>query len=373
MWSLVALFIYFVFPYDLSAHSAAASGALSWAFFCNRFPIWFVATFGYNAYWHITLYWLQWARRPMVNNRPYNWNKVAHNLFYSLIGVVIWTGFENVFAFLWASGKLAYLTDALAFSTPLGFFIFFLGLVAIPLWRDVHFYFAHRLLHYRPIYLQVHSLHHRNTDIEPFAGLCMHPVEHLYYYACILPSLLFFCSPFHFLWNGTHLLLSPGASHSGYEDHFQADNFHYIHHRYFECNYAGFTAAALDVAFGTFTARYKDDDKGDHRPDAKSTLTTLPTLDYVAYLLASCGCVGAWAYAAASGAAVSAAAANALAFAAGFGPVIAACAVTVAINGSTNMLFPFARKTVFENVLHLTLGFLFCSVPVFVACRLALM
>ena len=62
----------------------------------------------------------------------------------------------------------------------------------------------------------------------------MHPIEHLYYYACVLPSLVFYCSPFAFLWNGVHLLLSPGASHSGFEDHFQADAFHYMHHRYFE-------------------------------------------------------------------------------------------------------------------------------------------
>ena len=49
----------------------------------------------------------------------------------------------------------------------------------------------------------------------------MHPIEHLYYFACILPSLVFYASPFHFLWNGVHLLLSPGASHSGFDDHFQ--------------------------------------------------------------------------------------------------------------------------------------------------------
>ena len=34
----------------------------------------------------------------------------------------------------------------------------------------------------KAMYKYIHSLHHRNTDIEPFAGLCMHPVEHLYYY-----------------------------------------------------------------------------------------------------------------------------------------------------------------------------------------------
>ena len=58
------------------------------------------------------------------------------------------------------------------------------------------------------MYKYIHSLHHRNTDIEPFAGLCMHPVEHLYYYSCVGPSLVVFTTPFAFLWNGVHLLAS---------------------------------------------------------------------------------------------------------------------------------------------------------------------
>ena len=54
------------------------------------------------------------------------------------------------------------------------------------MYRDFHFYWAHRFIHIRALYKYVHSLHHRNTDIEPFAGLCMHPIEHLYYYSLSL-------------------------------------------------------------------------------------------------------------------------------------------------------------------------------------------
>ena len=43
-------------------------------------------------------------------------------------------------------------------------------------------------------------------------------------------------SPFHMLFNGMHLLLSPAGSHSGWEDHVQSDQFHYLHHAKFECN-----------------------------------------------------------------------------------------------------------------------------------------
>ena len=53
------------------------------------------------------------------------------------------------------------------------------------------------------------------------------------------------------MWNGIHLLISPAASHSGWEDHFQSDQFHYLHHAKFECNY-GTSGPPLDKMFGTF-------------------------------------------------------------------------------------------------------------------------
>jgi sterol desaturase/sphingolipid hydroxylase (fatty acid hydroxylase superfamily) len=245
-WAIIALAFYFCFPYDLSPSGSAAAAPISLAFFKQRFPLWLVLVHGYTAFWHITLYWLKWSDRPLIPQRIFSTGKVLHNIMHSTFGIAQWVVFENVFAFLWASGRLAYTSDAEAASSWSGLAVFIAGLVAIPLWRDgawlpplpappcltypcaVHFYFSHRLLHFKPIFQFVHSLHHRNTDIEPFAGLCMHPVEHLYYYACILPNLALVCSPFHFLWNGVHLLLAPGASHSGFEDHFQADNFHYM-------------------------------------------------------------------------------------------------------------------------------------------------
>ena len=60
----------------------------------------------------------------------------------------------------------------------------------------------------------------------------MHPLEHLYYFSCLGPSFLVYTTPFAFMWNGVHLLISPAASHSGWEDHFQSDQYHYLHHRW---------------------------------------------------------------------------------------------------------------------------------------------
>lgn len=375
IWAMISLAVYFLFPYDLAPTSAAAKAPLSRAFFAERLPLWFALTFGYTLLWHVTLYFMAWGKRPFIANRKYNVDKIAHNLFWSCSGIVIWVAFENVFAFLWASGRLAYIDDKTSFGGGVWPFARFIAaLWFTPVFRDFHFYFAHRLLHFGPLYAQVHSLHHRNTDIEPFAGLCMHPIEHLYYYACVVPSLVFLCSPFAFLWNGVHLMLAPGASHSGYEDHFQADAYHYFHHRYFSFNFAGANAAWLDSLFGTFKDRLTDGDKEGAKPrdDLKSTLQQVPTAEFTAYLLLSCGCVAAWAWAAVAYAtgtlAVTATTATALAVLAGFGPVVVAQAITSmtrSTGGAPNNGFA-------AMAFQLGVGTLFCSWPVYQACLLAL-
>jgi len=85
-------------------------------------------------------------------------------------------------------------------------------------------------------------------------------IEHLYYYSCVGPSLVFKMSPFHTMWHLIHLLISPAASHSGWENCMQADQFHYLHHRKFECNY-GTAGEPLDRWFGTYRGSLDPKDK----------------------------------------------------------------------------------------------------------------
>ena len=374
VWAVISLAMYAAAPYNLGPDSAAALAPISSTFFLERFPLWFGLTFGYFSFWHVTLYGFNMAQRPFIANRLYNVDKVIHNMFWTTSGIAIWTVFENVVAYLWASGRLSYMSDTVSFSTPYGVAAFIAALMGIPLWRSIHFYFAHRLLHYTPLYKQVHSLHHRNTDIEPFSGLCMHPVEHLYYFSCVLPSLLFYCSPYAFLWNGVHLLLSPAASHSGYEDHFQSDIFHYLHHRYFECNYAGSDAAFMDIAFGTFKASFKDHplDKNGPKPrdDAKSTLCLIPTQEFVTYLAGSTLCVLAWAYPALQSHHLSSNQALLVSSAVGFGPVLLSSIVTFIYNSSTTP--HLVKMSLLSNIFHLLFGTLFCSIPITYGCWLTI-
>jgi sterol desaturase/sphingolipid hydroxylase (fatty acid hydroxylase superfamily) len=116
---------------------------------------------------------------------------------------------------------LPYIADSEVFASFSAFARTCFWIWGVPQFRDLHFYFAHKFIHFRALYKYIHSLHHRNTDIEPFSGLCMHPIEHLYYITSVVPSLFFLMSPLHLMWNIQHLLLSPAASHSGWEDNWQ--------------------------------------------------------------------------------------------------------------------------------------------------------
>lgn len=369
VWACISLAIYFTYPYDLSPTSSAAIAPISMSFLAERLPIWILTTFLYTGFWHFSLHTFKLANRPYIPNRPYNYQKLFHNMSWVLSGIVIWTVFENIFCYLWATNRLSYINDFNSFNTYSGGVKFVLALMAIPLWRSWHFYFAHRFLHFKPLYQHVHSLHHRNTDTEPFSGLCMHPVEHLYYYSCILPSLLFVCSPFAFLWNGVHLLLSPAASHSGWEDHFQSDTFHYLHHLYFECNYAGQDASFMDVIFGTYIDKLKDTPTP--REDSKSTLLSYPTFEFVRYLGLSYLCGAVWLYFVTNKIELNIINKLIVSSLVGFGPVILAWLLSNKSIVGTKMENNKGMNF-FGNFLHTFVGSLFCSVPITYMCWLAL-
>jgi sterol desaturase/sphingolipid hydroxylase (fatty acid hydroxylase superfamily) len=372
VWACISGILYLAAPVDLGSESAAALAPISSQFLIERLPVWIPVTLGYFGFWHITLYGMNFAYRPFIASRTYSYDKLLHNAFWTTSGIFIWTVFENIMCFLWATGRLPYISDQQSFTTLEGGLKFIAALMAVPIWRSVHFYFAHRFLHFSALYQQVHSLHHRNTDVEPFSGLCMHPVEHLYYFSCILPNLLFICSPFAFVWNGVHLLLSPAASHSGYEDHFQSDAFHYLHHRYFECNYAGTDAAFMDIFFGTFKGSFAehpvDKDGPKPREDAKSTCMTLPSSEFCVYLAGSVACVAPWYSATLSP--VSSQTALIVSSAAGFGPVILASVVSWFYGRGAHM--KGVKMSLFGDLLHLVFGTLFCSIPIAYMCFLTL-
>jgi len=88
----------------------------------------------------------------------------------------------------------------------------------------------------------------------------MHPIEHVMYFSCASLYILFPFHPVFIIVTLVHAGLSPAPGHVGFErivtekntSGFDLDAYaHYLHHKYFECNYAD-GILPLDRWFGTF-------------------------------------------------------------------------------------------------------------------------
>ena len=87
----------------------------------------------------------------------------------------------------------------------------------------------------------------------------MHPVEHVIYFSTICVQWAIALHPLNAIYQLHLAAFMPTPGHSGFERTdickgvFLAagSNFHYQHHKYFECNYGG-SLLPLDKWFGTF-------------------------------------------------------------------------------------------------------------------------
>lgn len=366
IWLSFAIMDYLVFPYDLNSAKAWSSDWLLW-----RFGVNYAIMMTYYGFWHGSLYHAKWSSRKFRPDLAPSSGNLAHNLWYTSLGTAQYTVWEAMFMYAYANDKLGYVSDAELLSSPKQMAMTLVWTAAIPVWRGMHFYFAHRFVHIRAIYKYVHSLHHRNGDIEPFAGLCMHPIEHLYYFSCLAPTIYFRCSPFITMWNGMHLMLSPACSHSGWEDHVQSDQFHYLHHARFECNY-GSASMPLDHWFGTFRDKMGESKtyKGEGSEATKaSPFKIQSSWAFSVYMAATAVLFTAFGVACDAGSTL-AGHPHGMAAALAFGPIFFGLALYTASGDKQSMRWPFQKEPIVGH-LHQSFGFnalcglLFAVVPVY--------
>ena len=194
-------------------------------------------------------------RELASGNRSFTFSsQVLDNMFWTLgSGVAFWTAYEAIMLWAMANG---YAPVLLWTQNPIWFCALFL---LTPAWVSFHFYWIHRWLHWPPLYKLAHALHHRNTNIGPWSGLSMHPIEHLLFFSSILIHWVVAAHPIHILFQMQHQALTAATSHTGFEGLLVNDkkrlalgNFHHqMHHRYFECNY-GNLEVPWDKWFGSF-------------------------------------------------------------------------------------------------------------------------
>ena len=181
-------------------------------------------------------------------------SQLRDNQFWTLAsGVPIWTAFEVLMFWAMANDVI----PTLGFQrNPVWFIALFL---LTPVWISFHFYWIHRALHWPPLYNVAHALHHRNTNVGPWSGLSMHPIEHLLFFSSILIHWVVASHPIHILFHMQHQALTAATSHAGFDELLVKDEealalgtfHHQMHHRYYECNY-GNLEVPWDKAFGSF-------------------------------------------------------------------------------------------------------------------------
>jgi sterol desaturase/sphingolipid hydroxylase (fatty acid hydroxylase superfamily) len=180
-------------------------------------------------------------------------DQLRDNMFWTLVsGVGVWSALEVLVWWAMANGFAPVTTFA---ATPIWFVAFFF---LIPVWESFYFYWTHRLLHTNLFY-RFHALHHRNTDVGPWSGLSMHPVEHLFYFGTIIIHFVVPSSPAHLIFHLMFYAIYAVTTHTGFEGlwirnakRLHLGQFHHqIHHRYFEVNY-GNLDVPWDKLFGSF-------------------------------------------------------------------------------------------------------------------------
>ena len=203
--------------------------------------------------------------RPLAKNRrAFTFNdQVKDNMFWTCVsGVTIWSAYEALMMWAMANGYVPVIPEE-------NQWIWMAGLIfLIPIWETVYFFFIHRLLHWPPLYQTVHSLHHRNTNIGPWSGLSMHPVEHLIYLGSVLIHFVVPANPLIIIYHLHFYCLTAATTHAGYEGitfggkvHLGLGTYHdQLHHRFFECNYGG-----LEVPFDKWFGYFHDGTPESHQ------------------------------------------------------------------------------------------------------------
>lgn len=181
-------------------------------------------------------------------------DQIWDNVFWTLAsGVTVWTAYEVLMFWAMANGWVRVVRFG---EQPV---LFVVMILLTPVWISLHFYWVHRWLHWPPLYKLAHALHHRNTNVGPWSGLSMHPVEHVLFFSSVLVHALLGAHPIHILFHMQHQALTAATSHTGFEGLLVKDRnrlalgtfHHQMHHRYFECNY-GNLEMPWDKWFGSF-------------------------------------------------------------------------------------------------------------------------
>ena len=190
---------------------------------------------------------------------------VRREIFYSLLSLVIFSG-VGVFSSIL---ERLHLTRVYYHIGQHGWGYFIFSIAALIVLHDTWFYWSHRALHWRPLFLLAHRVHHRSHNPTPWAAFAFHPVEALIE-ALIYPLVILFV-PIHpgaaLVWLIYMTVMNVGG-HLGFElfpagflrhrwlRWHNTSVHHNMHHSHIHCNY-GLYFNVWDRLMGTNHEKYE--------------------------------------------------------------------------------------------------------------------
>lgn len=189
------------------------------------------------------------------SHAPQWWKEIQH----SMVSVVIFGVIDALAYGAEQRGMTLMYQDVAQY----GVIYLVLSAVAMLLLQDTYFYWAHRLMHWKPLYKLTHKVHHDSIDTSPFTAYSFHPLEAI---VEAVPDVVYaFLFPVHFwallAYQLTSFVLNVIA-HLGYEMIPQSWTTHWLlqwktpsthhnmHHSHVNGNY-GLYFRFWDVLMGT--------------------------------------------------------------------------------------------------------------------------
>ncbi len=210
-----------------------------------------------------------WKKRAFfkykIQQKYPNNKNIIREIGYSLLSIGIFSLVSSVVFILRRHGYTKIYYHLSDHSTA--YFIF--SVIAFIVVHDTYFYWGHRFMHWKKIYLYVHKIHHLSSNPTPWAAFAFHPLE-AFVEVGILPIMVFLI-PLHPLAIVIWLLYQFGMNvlgHLGFELYpsgfvshkitkwHNTSTHHNMHHKYVTSNY-GLYFNFWDRIMGTNHERYE--------------------------------------------------------------------------------------------------------------------
>ncbi len=120
-------------------------------------------------------------RARYIQTEPHTIVQLARELTLSISSSIVFAAIDVTVIILSVKGTMK--LQVVEPTPPL--LTLMIGVAGLLVLHDAYFYWAHRLLHWRPLFRLAHFAHHRSTSPTPFAAFAFHPLEAALHYGFV--------------------------------------------------------------------------------------------------------------------------------------------------------------------------------------------